>query len=134
MQQFLAERRINIGQFEKKKASDSTETVAQRNKRLRDLAIQKREAEMTQLRAEDYFASMAEENAVVAEALHEGCFTKCAQKTDLMFLTVQEGLCFRNCLNKFNNWYPRLEEQTRDAAYRTYNDMTTELAADLRKQ
>ena len=44
-----------------------------------------------------------------------------------MFLNVQEGLCFRNCLNKFNSWYPRLEEQTRDAAFRTYYDMTMEL-------
>ena len=77
---------------------------------------------------------MAQENSVIQEALHEGCYTKCATKSDLMFLTVQEGLCFRNCLNKFNNWYPRLDEQTCDAAYRTYNEMTVELAADLKKQ
>ena len=88
LQKFLAERRINIAQLEKQKASDSNESVADRNKRLRDLAIKKREAESEQLRMEDYFASLAEENAVITEALHEGCFTKCAAKNDLMFLTV----------------------------------------------
>ena len=42
MQSFLSDRRISIAELTKRAASDSGETVAQRNKRLRDLAIKKR--------------------------------------------------------------------------------------------
>ena len=47
---------------------------------------------------------------------------------------MQEGICFRNCLNKFNNWYPRLAQHTQGAAYQTYYELTSELEADLKKQ
>ena len=42
MQQFLDERRINVAALDAKRAADSNERIAVRNKRLRDLAIEKR--------------------------------------------------------------------------------------------
>lgn len=83
---------------------------------------------------EDYFHANIMENYAVAENLHEQCFTKCSTKSDVRFLTMQEGLCFRNCLNKFNSWYPRFGEQTSNAAFRTYWGLTMELEADMKKQ
>ena len=65
--------------------------------------------------------------------LHEQCYVKCSERQDLPYLSMQEGLCFRNCLNKFNNWYPRLGEYTQGAAYKTYWGLTEELEADLKK-
>ena len=46
---------------------------------------------------------------------------------------MAEGICFRNCLNKFNNWYPRLGEQTQDAAFRTYWGLTQELENEIKR-
>ena len=46
---------------------------------------------------------------------------------------MAEGICFRNCLNKFNNWYPRLNEQTQDAAFRTYWGLTQELENEIKR-
>ena len=42
MQSFLSDRRISIAELSKKATDGSSETAAQRNKRLRDLAIKKR--------------------------------------------------------------------------------------------
>lgn len=42
MKQFLSDRRISIAELSKKATDGSSETAAQRNKRLRDLAIKKR--------------------------------------------------------------------------------------------
>ena len=86
------------------------------------------------MKVEDYFHANIAENHALLENLHDQCFTKCSKKTDIRYLTYDEGLCFRNCWNKFNNWYPRFEEQSRDAAFRTYFDMTMELEKDLKKQ
>lgn len=82
---------------------------------------------------EDAYYVRAQENFALLTNLHESCFTKCAIKTDLSYLTLQEGLCFRNCLNKFNNWYPRFGEQTRDAAFKTYWELTSELESEMKK-
>lgn len=134
MRQFLQDRKININNLAKEVKAEGTETTAARNARLRELAISKREIETSTLKLEDYFHTSVIENYVIGEALHEACFTKCATKKDITYLTMQEGLCFRNCMNKFNNWYPRLEENTRGAAYKTYYGLTSELEADLKKQ
>jgi len=76
---------------------------------------------------------MVQENYVLGAELHDQCFTKCTTKNDLSYMTVAEGLCFRNCLNKFNNWYPRLNEQTQDAAFKTYWGLTKELEGELKR-
>ena len=73
------------------------------------------------------------ETYTVMENMHEQCYTKCSQQDNARFMTVSEGLCFRNCFNKFNNWYPRFNEQTQDAAFKTYWSLTKELEADLKK-
>ena len=76
---------------------------------------------------------MVQENFALMENLHEGCYLKCSTKKDVTYLTMQEGLCFRNCLNKFNSWYPRLQQNTQDAAFKTYWGLTEELQAELKK-
>jgi len=54
---------------------------------------------MSTLKAEDHFHSSIVENFALLENLHDQCFVKCAQRSDVSYLTMQEGLCFRNCLN-----------------------------------
>ena len=49
-------------------------------------------------------------------------------------MTLNEGICFRNCLNKFNNWYPRLHANINGAACVTYWKLTNELEAELKKK
>lgn len=85
------------------------------------------------MRSEDHFHSKVQENFALLSNLHEQCFAKCDSRKDLSYLTMQEALCFRNCLNKFNNWYPRLPEYTQDAAFKTYWGLTEELEAELKK-
>ena len=134
MQKFLSDRKINIADLAKQVKAESSETTAERNTRLRALAVVKREAETSSINMEDAFESNVQENYAIVTNLHDQCFIKCAHKKDISYLTMPEGLCFRNCLNKFNNWYPRLEEQTRDAAFKTYWGMTKELEAELKRQ
>lgn len=74
-----------------------------------------------------------QENYALVTNLHEACFTKCSKRKDVGYLTMAEGICFRNCLNKFNNWYPRLNEQTQDAAFRTYWGLTQELEQEIKR-
>ena len=83
---------------------------------------------------EDYYDAMVKENYALLENLHEQCFTKCSKKTDLSYLSMAEGVCFRNCINKFNNWYPRFQSLTEGAAFKTYHEMTLELESELKKQ
>ena len=57
----------------------------------------------------------------LSEALHENCFKICATKApELPFLSVQEGLCFRNCITKFSVFYPTLKENLVTADFRHY--------------
>ena len=90
--------------------------------------------ETSTLRSEDHFESFVQENYALMENLHEQCYTKCTTRPDLAYLTLKENTCFRNCINKFNNWYGKFEQHTRDAAFKTYWNLTEELEADLKKQ
>lgn len=56
----------------------------------------------------------------MAEALHENCFEICGNKSELPFLSVQEGLCFRNCMTKFAVFYPTLRQNLDHADFRHY--------------
>ena len=57
----------------------------------------------------------------MSEALHESCFGICAtQQPDLPFLSVSEGLCFRNCITKFSVFYPTLRRNLESADFRHY--------------
>mmetsp|Transcript_42014 Transcript_42014/g.55357 ORF Transcript_42014/g.55357 Transcript_42014/m.55357 type:complete len:143 (-) Transcript_42014:156-584(-) len=133
MRQFLSDRRLSIADLAKKASSESSETAAERRERLRALAIGKREAELSQLRMEDRYETQVQENFALLTNLHEACFTKCGRRDDVSYLTMAEGICFRNCLNKFNTWYPRLGEQTQDAAFKTYWGLTQELEQEVKK-
>ena len=77
---------------------------------------------------------MVQENYALMENLHDQCYLKCNSVKDVTFLTVKEGSCFRNCLNKFNGWYPTFQEHSRDAAFRTYWGLTMDLESELKKQ
>ena len=55
----------------------------------------------------------------MSEALHETCFDICATKApELPFLSVQEGMCMRNCVTKFSVFYPTLRINLEHADYR----------------
>ena len=75
---------------------------------------------MSQIRMEDKFEAEVQRNFALLTNLHDSCFTLCSKRADVGYLTMGEGLCFRNCLNKFNSWYPKFPENTRDSAFRTY--------------
>ncbi len=58
----------------------------------------------------------------MSEALHENCFGICAnQQPDLPFLSVGEGLCFRNCITKFSIFYPTLRQNLETADFHHYD-------------
>ena len=58
-----------------------------------------------------------------SEVLHENCFEACATKApELPFLSVQEGLCFRNCVTKFSVFYPTLQVSLQNSDFRHYED------------
>ena len=64
------------------------------------------------------------------EALHENCFGICATKApELPFLSVQEGLCFRNCLTKFAVFYPSLGMNLRHGDFLHYEKKLIEETA-----
>lgn len=88
---------------------------------------------MSQVRMEDKYEAEMQENFAVLQSLHDGCYTKCSKRSDISYMTMGEGICFRNCLNKFNNWYPRFGEQTQDAAFRTYWDLTEQLEREIKR-
>lgn len=52
----------------------------------------------------------------------EGCFKVCTQRTDVPFLTVQEGLCFRNCLTKFAVYLPEFNRAMKDTNASFYRE------------
>lgn len=54
--------------------------------------------------------------ASLTEHLHDACFNQCGKRDDVPFMTVQEGLCYRNCVTKFSVWYPTLGENIKDSA------------------
>ena len=74
-----------------------------------------------------------QENYAFMEHMHEGCYTKCTSKPDVTYMTMQEGLCFRNCLNKFNSWYPGFNQASNGAAFKTYWGLTQELEQELKR-
>ncbi len=67
----------------------------------------------------DQYRQKSEAIHSLSESLQENCFDICATKApELPFLSVQEGLCFRNCINKFNVFYPTLKQNLAHADYR----------------
>ena len=62
----------------------------------------------------------AENLANLTRAVHGNCFDICGQRTDVPFMTVQEGLCFRNCVTKFSTWYPTLRGNLENSSFRYY--------------
>ena len=66
----------------------------------------------------------------MTEVLHENCFEACANnKSDLPFLSVTEGLCFRNCVTKFSVFYPTLQANLATADFRHYENQLIEEGA-----
>jgi hypothetical protein len=59
--------------------------------------------------------------------LTDNCFAKCEQANEAPFMTVSEGLCFRNCITKFNAFYPTLKSNLVDAPFRYYEEKTHNL-------
>lgn len=43
-----------------------------------------------------------------------------AKRDDVPFLTIQEGVQFRNCITKFSTWLPTLSQNLEDSSF-AYN-------------
>ena len=67
--------------------------------------------------AEDQYNQKLEIFTVLGRELQENCFNACAKPNDLTFLTIQEGMCLRNCITKFSLWYNTFGDASADAAY-----------------
>ena len=48
---------------------------------------------------------------------HEGCFDLCEQTNSLTFMSVNEGMCMRNCVQKLNGMLPVLTRRLGDCTY-----------------
>ena len=73
MRKFLEERRLSITDLTKKAQDKSPDALAARQQ-LRELAIKKREKELSQLTTEDYFESEQQHNFAFGYYLSEACF------------------------------------------------------------
>lgn len=49
----------------------------------------------------DNYAAAAERNGTLSHTLQTNCYEACAEETEFTFLTLNEGLCVRNCITKF---------------------------------
>lgn len=63
-----------------------------------------------------------------AERLHDTCVDVCGDKANLPFLSLQEGLCFRNCLTKFSNFFPTLQPNLQSAEFMYLREVNEKLA------
>ncbi|TNV75841.1 hypothetical protein FGO68_gene12114 [Halteria grandinella] len=69
----------------------------------------------------DQYRMKSDTVGYLAEVLQENCFDLCINKSaDLPFLSVGEGLCFRNCITKFSVFYPTLQANLASADFRHY--------------
>jgi hypothetical protein len=71
---------------------------------------------------EDNYYNHIENLSNLAEMFTDQCFTKCSEVEDVPCLTIQEGLCFRNCMTKFCTWYPTLKANLVDAPHTFHED------------
>ena len=78
------------------------------------------------MRVEDAFAMRLRQQKTLLGNLQSTCFSVCAQKWDVGFLSYDEGLCVRNCFTKFGNWYPTLEMNLEDAPVVDYHALLQE--------
>ena len=58
---------------------------------------------------EDVYHNKVQNISNLVEVYTKNCYAKCAVATHAPFMTTGEGLCFRNCITKFNAWYPSLK-------------------------
>eukprot|EP00356_Strombidium_inclinatum_P002769 CAMPEP_0170479322 /NCGR_PEP_ID=MMETSP0208-20121228/605_1 /TAXON_ID=197538 /ORGANISM="Strombidium inclinatum, Strain S3" /LENGTH=92 /DNA_ID=CAMNT_0010751693 /DNA_START=151 /DNA_END=429 /DNA_ORIENTATION=+ len=40
--------------------------------------------------------------------VHDACFMKCADSNNLNYLSIDEGVCFRNCITKVGYFMPTM--------------------------
>ena len=66
--------------------------------------------------AEDVYHNKIENLSNLSEVFMSNCFNKCHEDEETPFLTISEGLCFRNCMTKFCVWYPTLKRNMPDSA------------------
>ena len=60
-------------------------------------------------------------------AIGPNCFDSCAEKADMPFMSVKEGLCFRNCITKFSSWFPTLRGNVENAGASYYHKKVSDL-------
>lgn len=79
---------------------------------------------------QDQYRGNAEVLEAMAESLHSNCYEACGQQSnDLTFLSLSEGLCFRNCLTKFGVFFPTLRQNLQSAEYQHITKRNLERAS-----
>lgn len=120
MQTFLDQRKINLDDLAK--AASTSKSAAEQ----RELARGASELADTPLKTEDLFKMNMTFQKTLISNLQDKCFSACADKWDVQYLTYTEGLCVRNCFTKFNNWYPTFEQNIGDAPVKDYYSLLQE--------
>lgn len=68
--------------------------------------------------SDDMFSLKLQNVAQYTRAIHSTCFDLVALRDDVPFLTVKEGMQFRNCVTKISNWIPTLTANLKTSAFR----------------
>merc|ERR1719469_204664 len=67
---------------------------------------------------EDVYHNKIENVKNVTSVYTSACYEKCAeQHNGAAFFSIPEGHCFRNCITKFNTWFPSLKTNLSDAPF-----------------
>ena len=114
--QFLADNRIDTSAL---KGTADGDRLVRDVKDQRVISILKARLDSYPYSSYDQYRQKSDLVGHLAESLQSQCFLKCERVgTELPFLSVQEGLCFRNCLTKFSVFYPTLQVNLEHADFK----------------
>ncbi len=51
------------------------------------------------------------------QTTHEACFDLCEQNNDMTIMSIEEGMCMRNCVMKVNSITPFLFKKLKDSSW-----------------
>ncbi len=70
----------------------------------------------------DNYKSQCEILEFMTRELLETCYQKCDMGGNFSNTTLMEGLCIRNCVNKFSALYPTLQRNLANSDYYYYEE------------
>ena len=71
-----------------------------------------------------------------AEELHDACYSMASKENEKAYMTIQEGMYFRNCINKFSVLFStlplRLKNRECQQAYADADEIANQKRPELR--